>query len=139
MHDFFNIFAVIVIFPLELAFGVISKFAMLLSTVLLGSGGGTFTSPIKLITKPTVKWIENLFHQQSIIEPNFLLLVAALAFLFFSLRNLTKLIKSLVMFRLQAFFDTHIFKTTLRAVFFGILITILVQSSSITTLSLIHI
>ena len=133
VHDFFNIFAVIVIFPLELAFGVISKFAMLLSTVLLGSGGGTFTSPIKLITKPTVKWIENLFHQQSIIEPNFLLLVAALAFLFFSLRNLTKLIKALVMCRVQAFFDTHIFKTTLRAVFFGILITILVQSSSITT------
>ncbi len=133
VHDFFNIFAVIVIFPLELVFGVISKFAMILSTILLGSGGGTFTSPIKLITKPTVKWIEHLFQQQSIIEPSVLLLVVALGFLFFSLRNLTKLIKSLVMFRLQAFFDTHIFKTTLRAVFFGILITILVQSSSITT------
>ncbi len=133
VHDFFNIFAVIVIFPIELAFGVISKFAMLLSTILLGSGGGTFTSPIKLITKPTVKWIENLFHQQSIIDSNVLLLLVALGFLFFSLRNLTKLIKSLVMFRLQAFFDTHIFKTTLRAVFFGIIITILVQSSSITT------
>lgn len=133
VHDFFNIFAVIVIFPIELVFGVISKFAMLLSTILLGSGGGTFTSPIKLITKPTVKWIENLFHQQSIIDSNVLLLLVALGFLFFSLRNLTKLIKSLVMFRLQAFFDTHIFKTTLRAVFFGIIITILVQSSSITT------
>ena len=133
VHDFFNIFAVIVIFPLELVFGVISKFAMILSTILLGSGGGTFTSPIKLITKPTVKWIEHLFQQQSIIEPSVLLLLVALGFLFFSLRNLTKLIKSLVMFRLQAFFDTHIFKTTLRAVFFGILITILVQSSSITT------
>ena len=133
VHDFFNIFAVIVIFPLELVFGVISKFAMILSTILLGSGGGTFTSPIKLITKPTVKWIEHLFHQQSIIKPSVLLLLVALGFLFFSLRNLTKLIKSLVMFRLQAFFDTHIFKTTLRAVFFGILITILVQSSSITT------
>ena len=133
VHDFFNIFAVIVIFPLELVFGVISKFAMILSTILLGSGGGTFTSPIKLITKPTVKWIEHFFQQQSIIEPSVLLLVVALGFLFFSLRNLTKLIKSLVMFRLQAFFDTHIFKTTLRAVFFGILITILVQSSSITT------
>ena len=61
------------------------------------------------------------------------MLIAALAFLFFSLRNLTKLIKSLVMFRLQAFFDTHIFRTTLRAMFFGVIITILVQSSSITT------
>jgi len=133
VHDFFNILAVIVIFPLELTFGVISRFSMMISEALVGSGGGTFTSPIKLITKPTVKWIENLFNQQSIIEPNVFLLIIALAFLFFSLRNLTKLIKSLVMFRLQSFFDTHIFKTTLRAVLFGIFITILVQSSSITT------
>jgi sodium-dependent phosphate cotransporter len=133
VHDFFNILAVIVIFPLELAFGVISKFAMTLSSILVGGGGGTFTSPIKFITKPTVKWIENLFQQQAVIEPSVLLLIVALGALFFSLRNLTKLIKSLVMFRLQAFFDTHIFKTTIRAVLFGVLITILVQSSSITT------
>ena len=133
VHDFFNILAVIIIFPLELIFGIISKFSIALSSLLVGTGGGTFTSPIKLITKPTVKWIEHLFQQQSIVEANALMLIAALAFLFFSLRNLTKLIKSLVMFRLQAFFDTHIFRTTLRAMFFGVIITILVQSSSITT------
>ena len=133
VHDFFNILAVIIIFPLELIFGIISKFSIALSSLLVGTGGGTFTSPIKLITKPTVKWIEHLFQQQSIVEANALMLIAALAFLFFSLRSLTKLIKSLVMFRLQAFFDTHIFRTTLRAMFFGIIITILVQSSSITT------
>ena len=133
VHDFFNILAVIIIFPLELIFGIISKFSIALSSLLVGAGGGTFTSPIKLITKPTVKWIEHLFQQQSIVEANALMLIVALAFLFFSLRNLTKLIKSLVMFRLQAFFDTHIFRTTLRAMFFGVIITILVQSSSITT------
>ena len=133
VHDFFNILAVIIIFPLELIFGIISKFSIALSSLLVGAGGGTFTSPIKLITKPTVKWIEHLFQQQSIVEANALMLIAALAFLYFSLRSLTKLIKSLVMFRLQAFFDTHIFRTTLRAMFFGVIITILVQSSSITT------
>ena len=133
VHDFFNILAVIIIFPLELIFGIISKFSIALSSLLVGTGGGTFTSPIKLITKPTVKWIEHLFQQQPIVEANVLMLIAALAFLFFSLRSLTKLIKSLVMFRLQAFFDTHIFRTTLRAMFFGVIITILVQSSSITT------
>jgi sodium-dependent phosphate cotransporter len=37
------------------------------------------------------------------------------------------------MLRLENFFDTHIFKTALRAMFFGVLITVLVQSSSITT------
>ena len=133
VHDFFNILAVIVIFPLELIFGVISKFAFSMSEVLLGSGGGSFTSPVKMITKPTVKWIEGLVQQQTIIDSNVLLLVAALSFLFFSLRNLTKLIKSLVMLKLQSFFDTHIFRTTIRAMFFGVIITILVQSSSITT------
>lgn len=133
VHDFFNILAVIVIFPLELIFGVISKFAYSMSEVLVGSGGGSFTSPVKMITKPTVKWIEGLVQQQTIIDSNVLLLVAALSFLFFSLRNLTKLIKSLVMLKLQAFFDTHIFRTTIRAMFFGVIITILVQSSSITT------
>ena len=133
VHDFFNILAVIVIFPLELIFGVISKFAYSMSEVLVGSGGGSFTSPVKMITKPTVKWIEGLVQQQTIIDSNVLLLVAALSFLFFSLRNLTKVIKSLVMLKLQAFFDTHIFRTTIRAMFFGVIITILVQSSSITT------
>ena len=133
IHDFFNIFAVIVILPLELIFGLISRSAMWLSTSLIGTEALTFKSPIKLITAPTVKWIDNFFQQQSFIDSYILLLIVALTFLFFSLRSLTKLIRSLVMLRLENFFDTHIFKTALRAMFFGVIITILVQSSSITT------
>ena len=133
IHDFFNIFAVIVILPLELIFGMISRSAMWLSTSLIGTEALTFKSPIKLITAPTVKWIDNFFQQQSFIDSYILLLIVALTFLFFSLRSLTKLIRSLVMLRLENFFDTHIFKTALRAMFFGVIITILVQSSSITT------
>ena len=133
IHDFFNIFAVIVIFPLELIFGLISKSAMWLSYSLIGTEALTFKSPIKLITSPTVKWIDNFFQQQSFLDHYILLLIVALMFLFFSLRSLTKLIRSLVMLRLENFFDTHIFKTAARAMFFGVIITILVQSSSITT------
>ena len=117
VHDFFNIFAVIVIFPLELIFGVISRSAMWLSSVFIGADALTFKSPIKLITAPTVKWIDNLFQQQEYFDPYILLLIVALSFLFFSLRNLTKLIRSLVMLRLENFFDTHIFKTAIRAMF----------------------
>ena len=114
-------------------FGIISRSAMWLSSIFLGAEAISFKSPIKLITAPTVKWVNNLFNDQTIIDPNVLLLVVALGLLFFSLRNLTKLIRSLVMSKLESFFDTHIFKTALRSVFFGIFITILVQSSSITT------
>ena len=133
VHDFFNILAVTIIFPLEIMFGAVSRAAMWLSSIFLGAETITFKSPIKLITAPTVKWISNLFKQQDSIDPYILLLIIALGLLFFSLRNLTKLIRSLVMLRLESFFDTHIFKTAVRAMIFGALITILVQSSSITT------
>ncbi len=133
VHDFFNIMAVLILFPLERAFGVISNSANWMAELLVGTESFTFNSPIKMITKPTVVWIKDLFQQQDIINSNWLLLIVALLLLFFSLRYLTKFIRSLVMERLEAFFDTHIFKTALRAMFFGIFITVLVQSSSITT------
>jgi len=133
IHDFFNVLSVVILFPLQLGFGLISKSANWLAELLLGSGSLTFKSPIKMITKPAVDAIKDLFKQQDVIDYNWLLLIIALAALFFSLKYLTKLIRSLVMERLEAFFDTHIFKTALRAMFFGVFITIMVQSSSITT------
>lgn len=133
IHDFFNILSVSILFPLELLFGLISKSGIWLSSKLIGSAEISFNSPIKAMTKPIVKMIQELLDKQQIIDPSFLLLLMAISFLFFSLRNLTKLIKSLVMLRLESFFDTHIFKTTIRAMLFGVIITFMVQSSSITT------
>jgi sodium-dependent phosphate cotransporter len=133
VHDFFNVISVLVLLPLEMSFGIISKSASWLAELLVGTETFTFNSPLKMITDPAVSWVKNLFKQQEIINYNWLLLIAALLLLFLSLRFLTKLIRSLVMQRLEAFFDSHIFKTAGRAMFFGVLITILVQSSSITT------
>ena len=86
-----------------------------------------------MMTKPAVTAIKDFFKMQDVINYNWLLIIVALALLFISLRYLTVLIRSLVMERLEAFFDTHIFKTAIRALFFGVFITIMVQSSSITT------
>ena len=99
----------------------------------MGAGTFTFKSPIKMITKPTVTAIKDMFKMQDVINYNWLLIIVALILLFISLKYLTVLIRSLVMEKLEAFFDTHIFKTWIRALFFGVFITILVQSSSITT------
>ncbi|HBR86657.1 MAG TPA: hypothetical protein DEA65_02335 [Candidatus Marinimicrobia bacterium] len=133
VHDFFNVMSVLILFPMEIVFGLISKSASWLAELLVGRESFSFNSPIKLITDPVVAWVKELFKQQEIINYNWLLLIVALLLLFFSLRYLTKLIRSLVMYRLEAFFDSHIFKTAGRAMFFGVFITILVQSSSITT------
>lgn len=133
IHDFFNVIAVLVLFPLQLWTGFISKTANWFTGFFIGAETFTFKSPIKIITKPAVHFISDLFNQQHIIDSNWLLLFAALVFLFLSLKYLTVLIRSLVIAKLEAFFDSHIFKTWIRAMFFGAFITILVQSSSITT------
>ena len=133
VHDFFNVFSVLILFPLQLYFGVISKTANWMASLFLGAGTFTFKSPVKMMTKPAVDAIKDFFQMQDIINHNWLLIFAALILLFISLRFLTILIRSLVMERLEAFFDSHIFKTWLRAMGFGVFITILVQSSSITT------
>jgi sodium-dependent phosphate cotransporter len=133
VHDFFNIMSVVILLPLQLYTGFLSKSAVWLAELFIGTETITFKSPIKMITKPAVHWIEDFFQQQNIINYNVLLMIVAFIFLFLSLKYLTKLIKSLVIERLEAFFDSHIFKTALRAMFFGLLITVMVQSSSITT------
>ena len=133
VHDFFNVMSVLILFPMEMAFGLISKSASWLAELLVGSESFSFNSPIKLITDPAVAWVKELFKQQEIINFNWLLLIVAFLLLFLSLRYLSKLIRSLVIHKLEAFFDSHIFKTAGRAMLFGVFITILVQSSSITT------
>jgi len=133
VHDFFNVMSVLILFPMEMVFGLISKSASWLAELLVGSESFSFNSPIKLITDPAVAWVKELFKQQEIINYNWLLLIVAFLLLFLSLRYLSKLIRSLVIHKLEAFFDSHIFKTAGRAMLFGVFITILVQSSSITT------
>ena len=133
VHDFFNFCAVILLFPLEVFTGIISKSANFLTSLFIGAESITFQSPIKAATEPVVHFMEILVARQGLISPNLILAILAILLLFFSLRSLTRLIRSLVITRLENFFDTHIFKTDIRAMLFGVVITILVQSSSITT------
>jgi len=133
VHDFFNVLSVLLLFPLQYFFNIIGKSAHTLATMFVGAESFTFKSPIKLITDPTVKFAEQLVQQQQFVDGHVILLILSFILLFLSLRYLTKLIRSLVMQRLEAFFGTHIFRTWIRAMGFGVFITVLVQSSSITT------
>jgi len=133
VHDFFNVLSVLILFPLEWTTGFLSNSANWLTGLIIGADTITFKSPVKMITEPVVHWIKDLFQFQNTSIGNLLLIILALLMLFISLRLLTVLIRSLVMSKLEAFFDSHIFKTWARAMFFGAFITVLVQSSSITT------
>jgi sodium-dependent phosphate cotransporter len=134
VHDFFNIICVIILFPLELTFGVLSKSAYFLSTSFANIGGIKFTSPIKLATKPLIHLIENItmklpFPTHIIYV---LLLIVSLILLFVALYFVVKIMKSMTMQRAEIVLNNVIGKHGILAIFTSIIFTAIVQSSSIT-------
>jgi len=128
VHDFFNIVAVAVLFPLEVATGFLSRSASQMAILFEGIGGMKLGSPLKAATTPAIMFLAELVGQRPV-----LLLILAVLLIFAMLAGIVKVLRSLVLKRVSAFFDEHLFKTAARAFFFGILLTALVQSSSITT------
>ena len=129
IHDFFNIMVVIILLPLELLFGILGKSAIYLTDLFTGSSVGVeFTSPLNLIVKPVSGYIIALFGSNAIFT-----LMLALVMLFVSLHFFVKLVKPLAETEFKHLLDKHIFAMPLKAFTFGVLLTIMVQSSSVTT------
>ena len=132
VHDFFNVLSVIILFPLELAFHGIQRTSEWFATLLFGKIHNIDVlqskSPIKIAVKSGARYVEGFTFNNDIFY-----LVVSVLITFLMLYALVKLLRSLVLEKIEAFFDQYIFKTILRAVGFGMLITIMVQSSSITT------
>ena len=127
VHDFFNILAVIILFPLEMATHILEKSATLLANAFVGIGGIKFLSPLKAITAPVIDWIKHIF-------PIPLLLIGiSLVLLFISLIQLVKIMRSLMLTQIEVFLDRYLFKNDMTGFLLGIIITSIVQSSSITT------
>lgn len=128
IHDFFNVLSVIIIFPLQMAFNIIGNTARAASGLFVNIGGLELVNPLNTILKPVAKAILHQFPNHPWIG-----IIIAFIMLFVALRYLVVVMKSLVLKKIEAFFDQYIFKTTFRALMLGMLFTALVQSSSITT------
>jgi len=127
VHDFFNIMAVIILFPLEMIFHPLEKSATFLSETFVGVGGIKLMSPLKAITQPVVSFLETL------LPVSFLILLLALGLLFFALVKIVKTMRSLMLTKFEVFLDKYLFKNDVTAFMLGLIFTATVQSSSITT------
>ena len=128
LHDFFNVCAVAVLLPLEHYFHMIEKSARVLQVVFSDFGGLKFTSFLGAITKPVADWIIGLAGDNPYVA-----VVLALIMMFAALRYIVKVMKTLVLSRVEKFFQRYIFRTPILSFLLGMVITVLVQSSSITT------
>ncbi|MGM0478178.1 MAG: Na/Pi symporter [Bacteroidota bacterium] len=134
LHDFFNFTAIIILLPLELTTGLISESAVFVYDTIFSSfsfseGGESSSYSLSAFLKYIASAIYTLFWSSSLIA-----LILSFVLLFVSLRNLSSTLKKLVMNgNNKENFQKKIFGRQYSSLFWGMGITALVQSSSITT------
>jgi sodium-dependent phosphate cotransporter len=135
VHDFFNLMAVVVMLPLELATRFLSRSASWLTGVLAGEGGAEYKSPIKKAIKAVhgglVDGIEALGVDGKPLAV--LCLLAGIALTFACLFLITKNMRRVIAGPIERGMNRVLESSGLVPIFIGIAITIAVQSSSITT------
>ena len=140
IHDFFNVAIVAILLPLELATGVISGLAERISGPLVGSAGTEWKSPIKALVKKPVGWLEELWNSLGADGNTLgtLLVVCGIVTVLVALAFVTKNMRRLVADRVERTLNMALGKGSgMVALLVGLLITVSVQSSSITTSLLI--
>jgi len=141
VHDFFNYLCVLLLLPLELLTrlffgkGLLESVAGSITGLIGGAGKLKFTSPVKAIIKPVVAEVscglEHLISNKMVCcwtEVGLSLIV-----LFFALWAVTKLMRSLVLSKMESVLDRTVGRSPALGIAVGLIFTAVVQSSSVTT------
>ncbi len=128
VHDFFNWITVIVLLPVEIVFGYLEKTATFLESVLEGAGGIKLFDPLKAIVRPVAEAVSAMLGKSGALT-----LVAGVLLLFFALKFLVDFLKVVFSSRAESILHRTLFRSALVSMGAGMVITVMVQSSSITT------
>jgi sodium-dependent phosphate cotransporter len=133
VHDFFNVIAVLILFPIELATGFLRRTAAALAGFLTGGESVHFASPVKAVVKPTVKLLEHAVEGVAGEHAGVFVTILAALILFFSLYLIVRITKTLAMGRAEVVIDRLMGRSGPAGIAVGAGLTAVVQSSSITT------
>lgn len=128
VHDFFNLLSVMVLFPLQVGTNFLGASSGFLANRFAHIGGFKLLSPLKAAVKPAVHWIAGLTGESGTI-----MLIVSVVLLFAALRYIVVNLRALVIGRVEQFFSERLFRNAGRAFMLGLVLTVMVQSSSITT------
>ena len=140
VHDFFNLMAVAVLLPVELITGRLSWLATQTADLLVGSGGSEWKSPVKAWVKHPVGWLKDGLGGLGLADNGLGIAMVAvgLCVVIAALIAITKNMKTLIAARLERSMNRVLARGGgVVAILVGVMVTIAVQSSSITTSILI--
>lgn len=131
VHDVFNVLSVAILFPIELLFHPVKRLAVVLQSGFSDVGGMELFDPVKLLVDPAIDTIDALVGDFTL-KP-FVLLLLSLVLLFASLMVLVRTMRSAIVHRAEAVIDRYLFGRAHAIFLSGVILTLLVQSSSVST------
>ena len=134
-HDFFNFITVTVLLPWELATHFLQRSAEFLAGLLGDVTGVTYESPLKGALKAAlgpIKSLTRVLLESERAQGALLILLSGLM-IFVALFMLVKVLRTAMQTRVEVFLDRALGKSAVLSIVVGALITVMVQSSSITT------
>lgn len=134
-HDFFNYLAVLILLPLEMLTGILGRTALALTSALRGLSGAEYESPIKGAIeaggRPIEAAIQALAPGQGTAATIYIVVSAAV--IFATLYSIVSVMRSAMHSRVENLVARAFENNVLVAMAFGMVATVMVQSSSITT------
>ncbi|MEL6479547.1 MAG: Na/Pi symporter [Pseudomonadota bacterium] len=134
VHDFFNLFSVVIFLPLEIMFGILEHIGKFLSSPFYGGADASMKGLnfVKAATAPVVDLAKSVLALGPQIG-GILLIILGIALIFLSITFVGKLLKRLMVGKAKEIMHTAIGRGPVSGIFSGTLVTVLVQSSSTTT------
>lgn len=135
VHDFFNLFAVAIFLPLEMAFGLLNKISAWLVSPLTSASDMSIKgfNFIKPLTKPVVSAVKGPLEALPNNTGGIIMIALGIFIIITAITLMGKLMKKLMVGRAKEILKSAIGRGPLHGIFSGSVVTVLVQSSSTTT------
>lgn len=135
VHDFFNLWSVVIFLPLEVAFHPLERIGGWLAQRMIGGSAVTVSgfNPVKAATEPLVWVFEGLTSGLGEEVGGGALIVLGVALIIATITGMGKLLKGLMVGRAEQLVHRAIGRGTIPGIVSGTIVTVLVQSSSTTT------
>jgi solute carrier family 34 (sodium-dependent phosphate cotransporter) len=134
VHDLFNLLTVVVLLPLELLTGVLSRAAIALSGVIGGAAGGEFNSPVAGVVGAGAGAVDAAVGSvASGSAPAVISLAIGLVLIFGMLVAITKNMRLVIAQAAERSLNAALGRSGVLGMLVGLVLTIAVQSSSIAT------
>lgn len=141
VHDMYNLLSVAIFLPLELMFGILERASTWLASMTTGSDGGViasvftgFGSAVSAVTSPGADLID--FAVMSFLPDvigGILMILIGVALILLVIKFISNMLKTLLVGSAEKVFHAAIGRGSLSGIGSGMLITVMVQSSSTTT------